>query len=384
MPGRLACRVCLLLVIALQPARSGLWPGIGALLSDKIEYTIAVTNSQGRPIDGATIWLLGDDESRQDLKADDLERLVRRYSADADFVFANSLQFGLIVLRTDQAGVARVTFDESDIGELPSLSNHFAAIKRGYEPVLRSDVAKVDSRRKLTFVLKTSAIAKTEPLLEELDHLRALAERQVEQGAKEQTASALTQIGSRLRAIASALEAKGDADGAAAAYYNLAYLPSVEMAKDEGGNSVVRGYSRGFDERSPHRIADRARAWELNQSHPWLDFQRMRARLAAQGLMTFLGNKNSEVRRSFIDQTELFIREHGERMWPDVFTQLWRAYNAEGDFTAGCSALQRFHTFAPSQFDSQGWWNLLGMYIADVELHGGVAAGCTLTGGKGD
>jgi len=374
----LVAGVFVYLLTVFQPVRADFWRSIEGLVSGKIEYTISVTDSRGLPIEGATIWLLGDDESRQDLKLDDLRRLVRRYSADADFVFTDSLEAGLLVLRTDRAGVARLVFDERDIGQLKSITSHFAAIKRGYEPTVRTDVAEAHSNRKMMLALERIDGPAQSPLLDEFDRLRSLAEKQLEHGANEQAAVELSKVSARLRAIATSLEAQGHFDDAAAIYYNLANLPSVDMVRNSSGKLVVKGYSRGFDEQSPIRVADRARAWQLNKTHPWLDFERMRADYMARGLMVFAGNRNSEVRRSYIEQTERFIREHGERMWPDVYTQLWRVYNAEGDFDGGCEALRRFHSFEPSMFDAASWQQLTGMYAADVKLHGGGVRSCEI------
>jgi len=369
---RLSWEVGVLAALLGQQVHGGALEGFKTLLSNKLEYTIAVTDSKGRPLDGATVWVLANDVSRQDLTPDDLARLVRRYSADADYVFTNRLHANLIVLHTTDTGKAKLHFDKRDFGTLDALTLNFAAIKRGFLPAVQSSVAKLHSNRSLTFALDSDGKSATSPLLEEFDHLRALGDKLLESGMSEQTAAELSKLQTQIREIAVKLEAQGNAEGAAAVYYNLAYFPAVDWQPDAGGAIALKGYSRGFDPQSPTRVADRARAWDLNKTHPWLEFEHMREREVARGLMVFVGQKNSESRRAFITQTERLIREYPDRMWPDAFTLLWRAYNAEGNFAAGCGTLQRYYAFEPSSFDNANWWSLLDLYAADVRMRGGV------------
>jgi hypothetical protein len=349
------------------------------LLDDSMTYDIRVVDENSRGIEGATVWVLGDDVMRTDLRPEDLARLVKRYAPDADFVFGNNLHGELLVLRTSRDGTVRLKNEDTEVGGLKRIHASFAGLKRGYLPAQVDDISPNNAHRHIVLRLKRDSTADIDPRMAELDMIRAQAWQQWRDPMSAERDRTLRELESRLRSLASALEKDGRMDDAAALYYNLAYLPSVDIERNESGVVIARGYTNGFDDRAPRRVADRKRAWQLATAHPILEYDAMLDSYKARGLMVMAHAKDAPLREEYIADTEALIRRYGERLWPSVHLLLERAYVANGNFEAGCRSLRARHDFEPSLETAEGWNGLVGLYQAGVKLRGGPAkAECVL------
>jgi hypothetical protein len=145
-----------------------------------------------------------------------------------------------------------------------------------------------------------------------------------------------------------------------------------EGRADEAGGVVINGYTNGFDDRAPRRVADRKRAWKLQRSHPMLEYQAMLESYKARGLLVMAYAKDAPLRQAYIADTEKLIRKYGERLWPSAFFFLSRVNVANDEFAAGCLALQAFHAFEPSYWDAERWTGLVASYQAGVKRRKGL------------
>jgi hypothetical protein len=354
-----------------------LWSGaaIAGLFKDSVTYDIRVVDEQERPVPAATVWVLGPTLGREDLRPADLSRLVRRYSADADFVFSGQLHGQLWVLHAGPQGTIRFSQEDTEVHGLKRVQTSFAGLKRGFIATQVDDEAPNNSRRKIELKLRRDATAEADPRMEELDAIRALAipGDDAEDPMSGNRDRRLQDAGRSLRELAMQLEKDGRADDAAAAYYNLAFLPSVDVGRNQAGELVVIGYTNGYDASSPQRVADRLHALKLSRSHPMLEFQALDESYRERKVFNLSIAANAPVRHAYLADAEALIARHGERTWPQDYSALEEMYTSEKKFAQGCEALRRWHEFEPSYFDAKGWTKLLGMYFAGVQMEGGPA-----------
>jgi hypothetical protein len=350
-------------------AAAGIRDSLEKLMSKEIRFEIKVTDEQGRPLDGATIWFFGDSSLRQDFELEDMARLVRRHARDVDFVFENTLHPILLIERTNVSGTAVVIREDAEVGRLDSLRMYFGVLKRGKLAQVFERTAAPREVQKITISLKDDASTASDPRLERLDHQRAIAEQALEtdEPLTEQNMKLLNGIEADLRQLAGKLEAEGASDAAAAVYYNLAYLPDVEIVTDQAGGLVRREYSRGFDPRSARRLADREHAWKLAHSRPALEYE--------SAVMRYMGDligpatpARVESRQQYIAATEKFFSAYPQQMWPPFHVNFWQTYGALGNADRACDALQAFAEFEPSYYSAAEWRKQLAYYEADVAL----------------
>ena len=360
-----------------SPVAAFLFSGaaFAGLFKDTVHYEVRVVDEQTRPIPWATLWVMGPTLGRTDLKPEDLARLVRRYAADADFVNSTNLHDQLWVMQTDGAGKARFAQEDTEVRGFKRVQISVAGLKRGFLPTQVDDDAPDNSRRKILLRLRADAAAKGDERMETLDRIRALSdpESETDDPVGGDRKSRLVRYDTQLRALAAELEKDGRADDAAAIYYNLAWLPAVDYAREESGEWVVTGYTNGFDDRNPRRVADRKRAWQLQRGHPALEYEALLASYEARGLRVLAYAKDAPVREAYIAETEALIRKYGERLWPAAYWRLSDVYMANNDFAAACRALQARYAFEPSILDAEGWTGSLASYEAGIKNRGGAA-----------
>jgi hypothetical protein len=362
-----------LFAIALLPWSPGARAG---LFSDSMTYDIRVVDENSRPIPFASVWVISDTVDRSDLRPADLARLVRRYADDVDFIFINSI-YDIWVLRTGQDGTVRYELEDTEVHGLRRIRASFAGLKRGFRPAQFDDDARNNSHRSITLRMQSSPADKFEPRLEEMYRIRAMGMALPDNSTRDDRRRLLQECDARLRALAADLEKDSHPDDAAAVYYNLAYLPSVDVVRDESGAETVVGFTNSFDEHDPRRVADRRRAWQLSRDHPMMEYDAMFDSYDARGLMYTGKEENAALRQAYIADTENMIARYGERLWPWAYALLWRMHNANGEYEAGCRALRQFHDFDPGMY--KDWGYLERMYAADIWVrHGPAGAACKL------
>lgn len=331
-----------------------------AASADSMIYQIRVVDEKMRPVSGATVWVLGQASYHSELQPADLARLVRRYRADADFIFWGSLLGSEWVLRTAPDGTVRYLRPDKDVHGLPRVRTSFAALKRGFLPVQVDDDAPINSSRKILLKLERDSGAKVDPRMDEFDRLRALANPGDDAEDPFATRRGLDpKIDSRLRELAAGLEKDGHLDDAAAIYYNLAYLPGVRSATNPSGENL-------------DGMADYEHFRKLTRGHPQFEYEAMNSKYLGHGL-DFMTGKGVELRREYIAATEKLIREHGERLWPFTYGSLEWAYVSNKEFEAGCRALRAFHDFEPAVNSVKNWTGFVADFQKRVRENGGPA-----------
>jgi hypothetical protein len=337
---------------------------------DALTYEVTVTDDAGRPLEGATVWTLGDSLTRTDLQASDLARLVSRYGQDVDFVLDDELHPHLEVWRTDASGKLQIEKSQAELGRLKRVRMHFAAFKRGHVPMQISDESREEATRAILFRLVPDAQVKVDERMLELDRLRAKAQQLARTSISFKLATDLKSVASEMRVLAADLEGRGLVDEAAAAYVTLAYLPAVETARDSQGKPMIIGFTNRFKASIPSRAADRERAMKLQRSHPMLAFQVSMSDYVQRGLdPTATGE--SAVRAEYVKETRAILAQHGDRLWPMSRYYLWQALIREKDFTGACDALREFHRSEPSLFHRERWQRLVTQYRDEVKAAGG-------------
>ncbi len=364
--------VGLLALAAALTSSAGVRGLLEKIMESEARLELTVVDEQGKPLDGASIWFFGDTPQRTDLRLEDLQRLVRRYQRDVDFIFEKSLHRELLIERTLDSGRADVLRDEADLGRLAAVRIHFAVLKRGWIPAVMSRTVKPGTREKITVSLKRDPAWQFDPRLEKLDHMRGVAAAIAgsEDMLTAEHQAELQRIDSGLRALAAQLTKDGRADDAAAVYYNLAYLPGVSIDVDKVAGTVTRQYTTGFDAESSQRVSDRALAWTLVRSRPALEYQAQLEKYKAEGLLRGPSPTRHDVRVRYIADTERAFRQNPEAMWPPFHLHLWDIYGAQGNADLACSALKAFFEFEPSYFSEGQWQRQLRLYEADVKLFG--------------
>ena len=337
---------------------------------DTLTFDVTVTDDAGRPLENATVWTLGDSLTRADLQGPDLARLVQRYGQDVDFVFDDELHPQLEVWRTDANGKLQIEKSLIEFGKAKRVRMHFAAFKRGHVPALISDEARDEPKRAIQLRLAPDARGAGDPVMLEVDRLRARAHELARTSISFKLAADLKAVDAELRKLASDLEGRGLADEAAAVHLTLAYLPAVETARDSEGRAMIIGFTNRFKESIPARAADREHAVKLQRSHPMLVYQAMLSGYVKRGLDPTAAAA-SPLRAEYVKGTQAMLARHGGRLWPMAHYHLWQALIREKDFSGACEALRAFHSAEPSLFHRERWHRLTNQYRDDVKTAGG-------------
>lgn len=362
------------LIVALAPGFAAAEPPKG----DWVTFSVTVTNESGAPLEGAAVWVMYDTIARTDLRAADLARLVARYGRDVDLVFDGELHPDMRTLYTDSRGQATVNLYELDVGALKRVRGHFAAFKRGFMPTQVSDETPKNTDRTLQIRLALDPAAKVEPRMLELDRIHSKARVIASGPVSLAQGVALKAADGEIRALAAELENNGLADEAAAAYFVLANLPSVDTAKDSQGNPIIIGVTNNFRGNDKRRRADLEKAATLQRSFPALEFEQFWMQLAIRDLEP-LAFGVAPLRTEYVKGVQALLARHGERLWPATRYYLWRALIREKEYSAACDVLRSFQQSEPSYFNRQKWQKASKQYRDDVQTAGGpVDAHCDL------
>ncbi len=365
--------VNLLMLCALAPAAAH-----AKKADEKVTYDLTVTDEAGSPVEAATVWSIGDTMVRNDLGASDMARLVSRHGQDVDIVYDSDLHPSLDVWRTDLQGRLSFTSSSYDVAGLKRVRRHFAVFKRGFVTAQLSDETRTGTQRQLQVKLVRDPQATADERMLALDRLHARARTLANGAVNLELARALKEVDAELRVLAADLESRGMGDQAAAAYVTLAYLPSVETARDSEGRQYIAGITNRFRPNVPRRLADLERAMKLQRSHPMLEYTVLWSGYVNRNIDLFAWGP-VPMRAGFLKESRALLDEHGNRLWPEARHFLWQALIREKDFSAACEALRAYHQAEPSTYHRERWARMSKQYREEVRTAGGPAdARCEL------
>jgi hypothetical protein len=359
-------------------AQAGFLELIKKMNTDTLTWRVHVVDKQGHAIPAPTVWRIipnGNDQENVDL----MQRMVRRYAADADFI-KNNVHPSLLVNYANKDGV----FIDTDIvnyHKTSDITTIYAVIKRGYIPTVLSDVAHKNMTHDVTIVLESDTKAQVDIRMLQLDLIRASAYIPAATGVEimqEDRRQILLQAHQKLRNLAQSLEQDHQDDMASAAYYNLAYLPSVDVIKKADGSEAIIGYANGYTPDNPQRKADKIKATELNRSNPNILMGIFERNLGISSKNYF--QLSSPERKAYIEYTEKLIQQHGERIWPIIVRSIVYQYQGEGLYAEACSALKRAYQFEPTYQAGSEWASLLNRLNKEASRAGYQGQSCNIEG----
>ena len=254
----------------------------------------------------------------------------------------------------------------------------YAVLKRGYLPTIVSDVARKNTTHELTIILQPDPSAIVEKPMLQFDLLRAQAHMPAVNAAErmqEDRRQILLRTQQELRGLANTLEQERKFDLASAVYYNLAYLPSVDVVRKPDGSEVIIGYTNGYDKNKPQRKADMDKALDLNPSNPNL----IRLKLMRTFPSENLGRPSQEQRQSYISLVEEHIKREPERVWPGAYFVSYQ-YLGNGLYAEACAALHRAYDFEPTYCDEKEWRAHLETHVLRAKKGGYLGPVCTIHG----
>jgi hypothetical protein len=309
-----------------------------------------------------------------------MDRLTRRYAADADNVATVQLHPSLMVYYVDKNGQLELTVEakakeDKEAGSLPVA---IAALKRGYQPAFVGEESKLNTSKAITIRLQAIPQFAEDPALAELDEIRGTVEASKKMEMQSpQHAQVLFDAGVRIRRLADQAEQSGKVDVASTLFHYLAYMPSIEVMTDGAGKRIGVHVTNGFDSNNPRRRSDLEKSLALNTSNPQLLYVRM----MRQHRDAFApGVKASDAqRKAYLSDLEELHQRFGDRLWPADFPMEWKQYEQLGAYDKSCELLKRFYQFEPS-YNSAKEWAEQANDIATVAINRGDAYTCNILG----
>ncbi|HNE21176.1 MAG TPA: hypothetical protein PLE72_11425 [Azospira sp.] len=344
--------------------------------TDTLVWRVNIVDSLGNPLPGATVWrMIPNGNQRKSL--DLMQRLVRRYAFDQDFVMNTTVHPSLMVSYANSEGVF-VESDNVNYHKSNDVTTIYAVLKRGYLPTILSDVARKNTTHEHTITLQPDPSAKVDQRMLQFDLIRAQAYMPAANAAErmqEDRRQLLLRTQQELRSLAQALEQDKQYDLASAVYYNLAFLPSVDVVRQPNGSEVIVGYTNGYDEKKVQRKTDMDKAQDLNQTNPNLIRKKMMRSFPGEDL----GRLSPAQRQGYISLVEAQIRREPERVWPNVYFVSYQ-YLDEGLYAEACSALNRAYQFEPTYCDDNQWRSHLRFHVSQAKKAGYPGEVCTIRG----
>jgi len=321
-----------------------------ALFSRAFNLQIQVVDAQNRPVPYATVWVGRFDEDPAAL-AGFMRREAARAGTAYDFVVDVSHS---VIVHTNAQG--RVEFEDNvdDRDRSGHTRLELVAYKRGFQAAFAGLDAKRGSRPPVTLRLISDPAQAVEPRMELLDRAYAIASDAVDAGTTESNRETIEDLVRRLRELALQFEREGSNELASAIYFNLAYLPAVDIFKDEYGRVVASGYTNGFDERNPQRVADRARAVELSPN--LLPMRQLRIRGLLQAAHRPGTYAEPVATRAALREAEKLIQEYPHTVPADVLHMVYMGYWSIEDDEASCRWLRAFYAYEPAYFEAPRTW----------------------------
>jgi len=168
--------------------------------------------------------------------------------------------------------------------------------------------------------------------------------------------------------LAKEFEAAGKRQLAARVYYGLSELPSVEAG----------GYTNSYDEVDPRRVADRQRAFALNEDDPNLSAWSMEEEVEPDGRARRIDDE--EGHRRFIARVAPLWQEHRRVLWPGIGQQLMLNYVWVDDPASACAILQSMHEINVEFHDPKHWSTWQHTVTYDDAEPGPVLQECPIDG----
>lgn len=213
----------------------------------------------------------------------------------------------------------------------------------------------VGSSNEVVLRLQKDEAASFDARLPELDEIRSEAGNVFPNWTGEERMAHTDRMNSRLNILAAAFEREGKRNEAALAYYNLAYLPSIEKMVRPDGKVQIIGYTRGYDEKSPSRKANLAKALALGADIPQLRCRALIEAFDAKGGDIWNDQSKKELRLQLIDDLEACLATANERVFPYVLGFLSDLYAYVGNPNKACATLQQAYRFEPRARELSLW-----------------------------
>ncbi len=356
---------------------AGLPELIKKMNTDTLTWRVHVVDKQGHPVPAPIVWRLIPN-SRPYINKELMERLVRRYASDADFV-QHEVHPNLMVDYADKEGLF-IDTDSVTYHKSSNITTIYAVIKRGYLPTIVSDIAHKNTTHDVTISLNIDETAHINPQMLQFDLLRAQAHIPAASGQEimqEERRQILLKTQQELRSLAQELERTKQYDLASAVYYNLAYLPSVDTIQKPDGTAMIIGYTNGYSAEKPQRRTDREKAMDLNKSNPNLIMHSFEKEIGVTSKNYF--QYSSIQRKQYIEYVEKLIGQYGEKLWPIVMGSIIYQYQGEGMYAQACSSLNRAYRFEPTYKNMENWQNILNSLNHDALKAGYQGEPCTLS-----
>lgn len=326
------------------------------MFNSKIQYQVSVVDEQNQPVPYATLWFMYAYKSAPERSVADMARLVERYAPDYDIASVDARALHSVhVYFSDIKGVYREELLENNFKGIRALPVIIGALKRGYKPIAFAKTMPVGSSHKVVLQLQKEPVEKFDPRLLELDEIRSEVGNIFPNWSGEERLAHVDRMNERLTHLAQTFEKEGKRNEAALVYYNLAYLPSVDRAIRPDGKIQIIGYTRGYDEKSPARKANLAKALSLGADIPQLRCQALIDSFVAQGGRIWNDQSKKSLRIQLISDLEACLKTANGRVFPYVFLFMSQLYSYVGNPAMACTTLQRAYSFEPSAYEASRW-----------------------------
>lgn len=347
----------LLLAFLSTSSHAGVRDFVSNMFASKIQIQVSVQDEQGRPVPYATLWFMFADKDAPEISKADMTRLVERYALDYDIASVGTATpiGGVLVRYTDAKGIYEWEIGENDFRGLSALPVIIGVLKRGYKPLAYEKTMPIGSSNEVVLRLQKDRAAAFDARMLELDEIRSEVGNVFPNWTAEERQAHVDRMHARLTGLAAAFEREGKRNEAALAYYNLAYLPSVERLVRPDGKVQVIGYTRGYDEKSPSRKANLGKALELGADIPQLRCRALVDAFVAKGGKIWNDQSKKELRLQLIDELEGCLAPANERFFPWVLAFLADLYSYVGNPSMACKTIQRAYRFEPRTYEMSFW-----------------------------
>ncbi len=349
--------IALMMMVVSSSCFAGAREFVTNLFAKKIHIQVSVQDEQGQPVPYATLWFMLAHKDAPERSNADISRLMERYALDYDIASIDSAApiRAVLVHYTDAKGLFSWEMGENNFQGLAALPVIVGVLKRGYKPLAYEKTMPVGSSHEIVLRLKTDTASTFDPRLLELDEIRSEAGNVFPNWTGEERMAHADRMNSRLNILAAAFERDGKRNEAALAYYNLAYLPSIERMVRPDGKVQVIGYTRGYDEKSLSRKANLAKALALGTDIPQLRCRALIDAFVAQGGRIWNDQSKRELRLRLIEELEGSLIGANERFFPYVLAFLADLYSYVGNPTMACKTIQRAYRFEPRAYEANSW-----------------------------
>lgn len=347
----------LLLAFLSTSSHAGVRDFVSNMFASKIQIQVSVQDEQGQPVPYAALWFMFANKEAPERSSADMRRLINRYALDYDVAAIDTAApiRPVLVRYVDSKGLHNWVLGENAFSGLTALPVIIGVLKRGYKPLAYEKTMPVGSSNEIVLRLQKDEAAKFDPRLLELDEIRSEVGNVFPNWTTEDRQAHVDRMHARLTGLAAAFEREGKRNEAALAYYNLAYLPSIERLVRPDGKVQVIGYTRGYDEKSPSRKANLGKALELGTDIPQLRCRALVDAFVAKGGKIWNDQSKKELRLQLIDELEGCLAVANERFFPWILAFLADLYSYVGNPTMACKTIQRAYRFEPRAYESSFW-----------------------------